>query len=418
MRIAWIGPTPSEHGGVPFVGTLLLEELARQGIETDCFVAALPEEIPPRLRRQAALRFFLRDSGWRWDRWYSRQPMLAFFSGNLTRVYSHVRLAASIAAEHRRRPYDLVYQFSQLELSSLRGRRDELPPIVVHPETHAAGELSWHRREAHLSRRCEPLPKRVVVRTMLMSRAWVQKRDVPLASRVLAVSTVFGEHLAHDYRIPGSRLGVVPNPIDIDRFRPPDRPIARAGPIELLFVSRMSARKGVEMVIDLSHRLSDLAGRVRIRVIGGPTTWSDYRPLLESLNTGVARYDGGLSPHDLSRLYQTAGAILQPSRYEPFALTVGEALASGCPAVASDEVGATEGVDPRVCQVFRAGDLDGFEREVRRLVTRLESGDDPSELHALARAEAVRLYSPEVIVRTLIVELRRALESPRGTGAA
>lgn len=415
MRIAWIGPTPSEHGGAPFVGTLLLEQLGRRGVETDCFVAARPEDIPARLRRHPSLRFFLRDSGWRWDRWYSRTPMRAFFSGNLARVYTHLRLADAIAREHRRRPYDIVYQFSQSELSALRRRARVLPPIVVHPSTHAAGELYWHRREAPLSRRCEPASKRALVRAVLVARSWVQRRDLRLAARVLPVSGRFGEHLARDYAIPENRIGVVLNPIDLGRFRPAEEPRAGDACVDLLYVSRISARKGVEMIVELSQRLADLAGEVRIRVIGGQTAWSDYRPLLEDLNPAVAQYDGRMSPHDLTRLYQTCGAVLQPSRYEPFGLTVGEALASGSPAVASDEVGATEGVDPRVCHVFAAGDMDGFEREVRSLVGRLKSEDERG-IRDLARLEAMRLFAPPVVVATLLDELRRAIAAPPTRG--
>lgn len=405
MRIAWVGPTPSEHGGAPFVGTQLLLGLVRAGVEVECFVVAPPQDIPPSLFAEPRIAFHCHESGWSWGRWYSRTPMLSFFSGHLARSRGQFQLADEIARRHAERPYDVLYQFSQTEMVALRRRARELPPIVVHPSTHAAGELRWHRREAALSRRCEPFRKRALVRSMLTGRALVQKRDIHLAARVLGVSARFAEHLEHDYGIPRSRLGVVRNPIDLERFQPGGRGELRR-PVELLYVSRMSARKGVEMVVELSHRLAELEGRVLIRAIGGCTTWSDYRPLLRDLHPSVAVYHDKVAPGELSRLYRGAGAVLQPSRYEPFALTVGEGLASGVPAIASDEVGAIDGLDPRVCRVFPAGDGAAFEREVRALVGELETG---AELRELARSEAERLFDPDVVTATLIDELRIAI---------
>jgi glycosyltransferase involved in cell wall biosynthesis len=172
----------------------------------------------------------------------------------------------------------------------------------------------------------------------------------------------------------------------------------------------MSVRKGVEMVVGLSHRLSDLAGRVRIRVVGDRTVWSDYRCLLEDLNPHIAVYQGGVPPEGLPDVYRAAHGLIQPSHYEPFGLTVAEALASGLPVVASDEVGASEGVDPRCCRTFPAGDLPAFEAAVRQLVDQIAGGAG-AELRTLAREEAERLFSPETVVESLTrqLDLRRAV---------
>jgi glycosyltransferase involved in cell wall biosynthesis len=200
-------------------------------------------------------------------------------------------------------------------------------------------------------------------------------------------------------------MGIVVNPIDLDRFRPNDR-VRPEGPMKILFVSRISVRKGVELVVELSHRLADLEGEVELIVIGGRTTWSDYRKLLDDLNPAIATYARSIPPDELARLYQKSAMVLQPSQYEPFALTVGEALASGTPVVASDEVGAVDGVDPRVCAVFPRGDIDAFERAVRTAIAAARS-DDRAETAALARAEAQRLFAPATVAATLLDELGR-----------
>jgi glycosyltransferase involved in cell wall biosynthesis len=320
-----------------------------------------------------------------------------------------------IAREHACRPYDVLYRYSQIELFGVRQHITALPPIVVHPEVHAAAELYWHREERALSRRSESRERRAATRMMLIARTARQRRDLKLVRRVVAPSRVFASHLARDYGVEPERISVVPNPIDLERFAPqPSIAADRPSPvITLLFVSRLSVRKGVEMVIALSHRLSDMAGRVEIRIIGDRSLWSDYRPLLKDLNPATGTYTGPVEPARLATVYATADALIQPSRYEPFALTVGEALASGIPVVASDEVGATEGVDPQCCTVFAAGDLDGFEAAVRGVVDRIGNGER-TDMARSARAEAERLFSPDRVTRGVFESIEATVNGEGG----
>lgn len=413
LRVAWLGPTPTEGGGATFVGTQLLLELARLGVEVDCFVAGASGDVAPSLEGVEGLRFFYFPKRWSWGRWYSRTPLVAFFSGHLARAKAQLALADMIVERHRSRPYDLVYQFSQSEYSPLRRRRRDLPPIVVHPSTHAAGELRWVLREAKLSRRTEPLARRVAVTLMLAVRTGVQRVELPKADRVLGVSEKFTELMAADYHIPAERVGVVVNPVDLARYRPREGAGDREGPIRLVFVSRISARKGVQLITELSHRLSDLEGAVRIHIFGGPTLWSNYLPLLQDLNPGIAAFEGQVSTPQLAAVYGACDALLQPALYEPFGLTVAEALASGLPVIASDEVGAVSGIDPRVCRTFRAGDLDALELAVRTTLSRLR-GPERQALATIARSEAERLFSPQTVGRQLITELRIGAGPLRG----
>jgi glycosyltransferase involved in cell wall biosynthesis len=80
------------------------------------------------------------------------------------------------------------------------------------------------------------------------------------------------------------------------------------GPVRVLSVSRLAVRKGVELVTELSHRLDDLAGEVRIDVIGNHSLWSDCRALMRDLNPAVATYKGEFANGQLAEAY--AGADL------------------------------------------------------------------------------------------------------------
>lgn len=411
MRIAWIGPMPNDGGGATGAGRQFLLELARQGVEIDCYFPCGESRLPSVLEREPNLRFYLEPSGWRWNRWYSRNRLMAFVTGQLANLRCEMKLAKKLAENHRRKPYDFVYQFSHIEMHALKKYRRHLPPILLHPSVHAAGELHWHRRETHLSRQSEPWLKRMLVRLLLLVRAKVQKKHIHMADHVLSLSRSFADEMIRDYRIsPDKVAGIVPNPIDLERFTPGSRREPATGPVTFLFVSRIAVRKGTEMIVELSHRLQDLEGQVRLVAVGNHSLWSDYRRLLGRLNPRVAEYRCGVSSTEMVQLYHEADALIQPSHYEPFGLTVGEALACGLPVVASDKVGAAENVDALCCRRFPSGDMDALEREVRRLYEELRTARR-EEISARARSEAVRLFANRAIVSDLILRLERLAQA-------
>lgn len=404
MRIAWIGPMPNNSGGASGVGRQLLVELSRQGVEVDCYFPGKADALPQSLVTQQNLRFFCQPSAWEWDRWYSKNNYMAFVTGQYANLRSEMKLAEALFREHKAKPYDLIYQFSHIEMHALKRFKRYLPPIILHPSVHAAGELKWHRKETHLSKVSESPITRFGVRLMLMARSHVQKRHIRDADYIFSISKNFEADLRNDYKVdPKKASFIVPNPIDVDKFTP--------GPgvdkfksdnrITILFVSRISVRKGTEMIVELSHRLQDLSDQVSILVAGNHTLWSNYRGLLKRLNPKVATYIGQVSGNEMHNLYNSVDALIQPSHYEPFGLTVGEALACGVPVIASDKIGAAEEVEASCCRIFPAGDMQELERQVRGLIHDLQSGKR-QEIAQVARSEAVRLFSDSTIVANLV----------------
>ena len=174
----------------------------------------------------------------------------------------------------------------------------------------------------------------------------------------------------------------------------------------MLFVARISVRKGVEQIIELSRRLDDLRGQVQIEVMGDRTQWSDYRGHLKDLNPRTARYAGSINHHAVMGEYDRADLLLLPSMYEPGGLVVGEALSRGVCAVVSDEVGSGEPVHEDVCRKFPAGDVDAFERQVRRMIDDLRTRRPA--LRAAARQQAVEHFAPDKIARQFMELLQTA----------
>jgi glycosyltransferase involved in cell wall biosynthesis len=204
---------------------------------------------------------------------------------------------------------------------------------------------------------------------------------------------VFREHLVHDYRYPQERTVVIPNPVRLERFASVQRRLT--DPPTVLVLGRVAARKGIEDVVELAQLLHERGAGVRVRVIGGPGQWSDYTRLLRALPDGTAEYVGRVHPSRIPEELARSDVLVQASRYEPFGLTVGEALAAGVPVIATREVGAIEGVDSGVVAAVAPGDVGAMADAVLEMIARLRAS--PQQLSASARAEAQRLFAPAVV---------------------
>jgi glycosyltransferase involved in cell wall biosynthesis len=426
LRVAYVGPTPQQGaGGVVGSAWLIIERLARSGLKLDFYVTVTDnEEQIDALTKSPDARIIPVGSAWRFDRWYSRRDLTKMVTGLGSQAFGRRRLVGLIAEQHALVPYDALYQFSTIEMFGRQKDRRRLPPIVLHPEVHAAGELRWMHFEKDLSRRCEGRVRPKIVMGWFLLRSRRQRRDISRAATVLAISEAFERNLIEDYGVQPERVHLVPNPIDLISFRPKPRTEGRpTACLQLVMVGRISVRKGVEQIVELSHRLGDLAGSVQLAVYGSNSQWSDYRALLRDLAPEVASYRGHISQADLQRELPTWDLLLQPAKYEPFGITVGEALACGVPVIVTTEVGSGESVSSECCTRVPVGDLDALEQAVRDMIFRLQS-PEASAIRLAARREAERLWSATRVaslVESALAEVpasvwSRAPSGAKGTG--
>lgn len=138
---------------------------------------------------------------------------------------------------------------------------------------------------------------------------------------------------------------VIPNGVDTEIFHPID--VKEKKYIELLFVSRLIERKGLQYVIPQLRQLMDETERdIRLTVVGdGP-----YRDTLEKLVKRheleeVVHFEGMKSKDELVSYYQRADVFILPSKKEGMPNVVLEAMACGLPIVMTKCQGATELID-------------------------------------------------------------------------
>ncbi len=410
LHIAWIGFAPAEEGGgVPGIASDLLHGLAGLGHRIDCFFPSHQHELPARITGVENLTFVWGTSAWQWNRWYSRTRITAFLSSLLARGYASWRLRAEVTSRHERDPYDVFYQFSNVENMSIPRPLRRAVPLVAHPGQSSADALRFLIRERRLSFRNRPAYAFAIAATMLWMRMRVQRRQIRGARLVICISNVFRAHLMRDYGLAEGASVVVANPVRIDRFDSTD---GRLGsPPTIIVLGRIATGKGVEDVVALAKLLLERQVDVRFRIVGGTSVWSNYTKLLDDLPAENSQYLGHVAADAVPGELARSDILLQASKYEAFALTVAEALAAGVPVVATTEVGAIEQVDCSVAAATAPGDVEGMAAAIVAMLERLRA--DPVGTRARARAEAERLFSPEVVCEQISSALVRLADGRR-----
>ncbi|MGQ9590304.1 MAG: glycogen synthase [Planctomycetota bacterium] len=183
---------------------------------------------------------------------------------------------------------------------------------------------------------------------------WIERTAVEAADRVIAVSEGSRREILACYRVDPERVRVIHNGIDTQVFRKVDPSEALrkyaipAGRPYLLFVGRIAAQKGVLHLVRAIRRVDPALHAVLCA--GEPDTAEIAREMerearsLQSERPGIHWIQEMVPISDLVRLYSGATVFVCPSIYEPFGIVNLEAMACGCPVVASRVGGIPEAV--------------------------------------------------------------------------
>jgi len=175
---------------------------------------------------------------------------------------------------------------------------------------------------------------------------WIEKTAVEAADRVIAVSATMREDILAHFRVDPSKVIVIHNGIDPERFRPTDKRDALDGfgvrTPYVLFVGRITDQKGIFYLLEAATRLPP--GVQVVLCASAPDT-----PEIEArLRRAVSAHPNvvwinEMVPHDVvTQLYSHAAVFACPSVYEPFGLINLEAMACETPVVASAVGGILE----------------------------------------------------------------------------
>lgn len=273
------------------------------------------------------------------------------------------RRFGEFAAHHMPQSAHLFVGWSGASLEAIRRARERaIVSVLERGSTHIL-----HQRDALRDAHCAwgtagRLPEPALIEREIAEYDAVDAIMVPTS----IASETFVER-----GIPRAKLVVNPYGIDIERWPAVDRHL-RQGPVRILFVGSMGARKGVPLLLKAFSRLT----ACELHLVG--PIEPGFEPTLRSHLTPGIVIHGPLRGADLTRMFAAADIFCLTSVEEGLALVLLQAMASGLPLVATPATGVmeiggeSEGalvVAPDSDEVARA--LDALARDPER---RLEIG--------------------------------------------
>lgn len=227
------------------------------------------------------------------------------------------------------------------------------------------------------------------------------------AERVIAVSQATRRDILELFAVPESKIAAIPLAAAADFTAvatPADETIAaalRLPPRYVLYAGTIQPRKNVELLVEAFAQAR--RGDVQLLIVGRVRP-GHHPGFLDQPPQGV-RYLGVVSDAQLAVSYRRALALISPSTYEGFGLSLLEAMSSGCLVVSADNSAIPELVGD--CGILLP---ELTVERLRAAIERIATGDATLDaLRAAALRRAAR-YSWEETAR-------RTLEVYRGLGA-
>ncbi len=177
--------------------------------------------------------------------------------------------------------------------------------------------------------------------------------------------------------ISAEKLYIIPYGVRLDSFRPTDQPPLDA--LEVVFVGQINLNKGIPYLLEAFARLRH--PRKRLRLVGA--VQPEIRSLLHKMPLECVEFCGFAARRELAQYFSTSHALVLPSIDEGLALVQAEAMACGCPVIATTNTGAED--------LFTDG-KEGFIvpiRDPQALADRMQLLADDPQLQQRMRAAAL-----------------------------
>lgn len=239
-------------------------------------------------------------------------------------------------------------------------------------------------------------------------------RPLGLAQAIVVNSASAGEFVTAEAPTLRPRMEVIHNGVpDLG-----EQPAHDALPGRILFVGRLSPRKGVDTLLEAVARVRSGGLDVTIDVCGSVFPgYEDYETQLHDRAAqpdlaGAVRFLGYVRP--VTDALRACSVLAVPSRTEPFGNVAVEGLLAGRPVIASRVQGLAEIIDAdRTGLLVEAEDADAWADAITTLV---RDPDLARRLASAGRADALARFSTESYASSIVRaagHVARAREVPR-----
>ena len=287
--------------------------------------------------------------------------------------------------------YDLFHSWSGDCLESLRvAKRRGIPSMVEIP--------TWHRDRGKMvgsgAAAAQPPKKKTWKQNLLLTRErYIDEYN--LADLLVVLS----DKAAETFRVQGfpeEKLFYLPRGVDVERFRPGERPpVFRA-----VFSGALIQRKGIHHLLEAWHRLE--LRNAELWLVG--SVHEEAKPHLKNFWRDNIRVVG--FARDVENYLSQGSIHVFPSQCEGSAKVTYEAAACGLPQITTREAGdvVTDGVEGII---IKPGDVDALAAAIRHLYDHPEIVE---RMSSAARQRVVENFTWDHFRARLLGGYRRAMQ--------
>jgi glycosyltransferase involved in cell wall biosynthesis len=208
--------------------------------------------------------------------------------------------------------------------------------------------------------------------TSVLAKAFrgAERYFTPWATGYVTVSEWLAEMLVSDFGVSEDKITVIPNGIDLAAKQRMTEDLLPFGSNTVLVgtVARLAPRKGIDCFIRAAVKIKAAVPHARFVVVGDGPLRPELERLCRELQIDESVFFTGFRK-DVPALLKRFHVFVQPSHSEGQGMTVLEAMAAGCPVVASDAGGLRELVhDGKTGLLVPSGHVAGFADAVVRLL--------------------------------------------------
>lgn len=213
-------------------------------------------------------------------------------------------------------------------------------------------------------------------------RDTIREEKIYEAADLITVPSGFAERSFLEMGVPKQKLRRIPYGVRLERFRPIGQPAE--GRFDVLFAGAVTLRKGFPYLLQAFAQVQHPAKRLRVAGAMRP----DLEAVLSRLPQQNVEFLGSVPQDRLIELMSTSTVMVLPSIEEGLALVQGQAMACGCPVIASTNTGSED---------LFTDSVEGFIvpiRDTEALTHRMQQfADDPSLRERMSQAALARVKS-------------------------
>ncbi|MCW4004038.1 MAG: glycosyltransferase family 4 protein [Candidatus Bathyarchaeota archaeon] len=197
------------------------------------------------------------------------------------------------------------------------------------------------------------------------------------ATLIITISKYSLEKIQRHYRVEPSKVRIVPNGVDVEKFKPISNVEAVKEQFGLgnepcvLFVGSLIPRKGLSFLVEAAKKIVAEYPVTKFLVVGEGSQKKELTATLQAANLlGNFMFIGNVKEDLLGALYNCADVFVLPSIQEGQGIVLLEAQASGKPVVAFDVGGVKEAVrDGETGFLAKQGSVDALTDALLKLLS-------------------------------------------------